>query len=176
MVKFERKESFTHLYAKKLLAEWLQHGIELHIGNWKRRVSSGNHFTHLEYPITECYPNYIDECGCNNYDKKTMEKLCICEYRKHEIIESPCIKCDYLRGPLLAVSDIATAHKGYIPHLFEIVNKNEDIDEKLELYAKIGYSGGESYFISAQHILGQIQRPNALYALAATITRDIIRD
>jgi hypothetical protein len=171
MVKFEKKESYTHLYAKNLLAEWLQHRLEINIEGWKRNVSAGNHFTHLEYPITECYPNYIDECGCNNTNKKHG-----CKYRTPELIESPCLKCSGLSGPLLAVTDIATAHKGYIPHIFEIVNKNEEIDEKLELYAELGSKGGESYFISAQHILGQIQMPHTLHALAATDAQDIIRD
>ncbi len=169
--KFEKRESYTHLYAKKLLAEWLHKGFNIQIDNRSFPISAGNHFTHLEYPITDCYPNYIDECGCTNWGNGEHGK---CDYRCPEIIESPCLKCKYLEGKFIAVADIATAHKGWISDVFEIINKNEEIDEKVELYSSIGQNC--AYFIDAKHILGQISPPNILHGIAAVRWKEIYYD
>jgi len=70
------------------------------------------------------------------------------------------------------VADIAIKHKGIISEIFEVVNKNERIEEKLEFYAS--KKASVSYFINASHILGQIQKPETLQAIATTQYGEII--
>ena len=140
--KFVKKESYTHLYAKQLLAEWLKAGFNVECNEVKMRVKEGNQGTILEYPITNAYPYLPEEVG------KPDDKW-------------------------LAVADVATIHKGIVSYTFEVVNKNEDIGDKLELYSA---KNGLAFFINASHILGQIKPPETLQAIAITRYGKIIRD
>lgn len=73
----------------------------------------------------------------------------------------------------LAVADVATIHKGIVSYVFEVVNKNEEIDDKIELYSS---KNGLAFFINASHILGQIKPPGTLQAIAIVRYGKIIRD
>lgn len=101
------------------------------------------------------------QCGEFTTNVKQMDDV---------VLEYPIMECfpyypeELGKSKWTAVVDVAVKHKGIIPYVFEIVNKNEDINDKLAFYTS--KKEVVAFFISAAHILGQIKRPELLKTIA----------
>lgn len=162
--KFEQKESYTHKFAKELLANWLisySFGSKLKIidENEKEHELWGDWYIQTEYPITKTFPYYLCELVCP--DPELPET---CRYRGN-YIPSNCLQCKQFmkKEKLLAVADIVSLHEGIIGDVFEIEHKNSLSSEKMDIYEE-HKPAGNLWEIQAQHILGQIKRPDILHA------------
>lgn len=165
---YKHKESFAHKAAKELLREWLVEqwgGVDELLGCGIPFETESGHkyslsdarpdFVFLEYPITASFPYLIDEMDCDTSEKTT------CGYRSMDEY-CPCISCKFFnKKSILAVADLAVEHKGTVTYVFEIVHKSSCPDWKKDLYKK-NSSLVAVLEISAQHILGQIERPGRL--------------
>lgn len=137
--KFSGKESYTHLFAKQLLAQWLREGeLNFQCGGFTTNVKPMKDIV-TEYPIMDCFPYPPEEFGKSKW---------------------------------IAVADVAVKHKGIIPYVFEVVNKNEDIGDKMIYYSS--KKEVVAFFIRAPHILGQIKRPSTLQAISISYYGKII--
>lgn len=176
--KFKKKESFTHKLAKELLHKWLTENwgrVDGNIHNTIKFINqkTGNEvyvsgsqadFVFMEYPITDCYPNLIDECEkkCSLWDMGEWTGRRDCDYRSKEKY-CPCLQCKWFNfSKLEYVVDIAIEHKGLVQTIFEIVNKHPTPSEKVLYLTGQGVNVGV-YEISAKHILGQIKKPYRLF-------------
>ena len=174
LVPFVKRESYTHKLAKELLCKWQSENSQIAIeyNGHIYHTHYAYHFTVTEYPITDEFPQLLDEvysCGTNIYKKNEDggESIIpgLCTYRENGV-ECPCIECSFFdKFDLLAVADIVTGYKGLITNVFEIVHKNQLSEKKIQLYRKIarGYDL-KVYVLEAQHILGQIEKPKLLHA------------
>lgn len=152
---FEVRESYTHKFAKELLRGWIMERRSIKILN----VVNGYKidFCYLEYPVIDgIFPYLHDE-----FPTKSCQAFKGCGYREYDEVYCPCMKCGKLKGKVLAVADIATAHEGAIIDVVEVAHKNGLSDLKRDIYEK-HHPLGNVYVVSAQHILGQIERPDRL--------------
>jgi hypothetical protein len=183
---FEGNESFMHKAAKELLYEWLTErwaGYEQPINNeimfieektgeqWKSTIGYNPQLIQLEYPITSCFPYYLDEnhntdCGCTNYtfglDNEGIE---YCNYREN-MKNCQCLSCKWFdKKDLLGIADLAIGYKGQIVTIIEIFHKSPVSPKKFEVYNKSTRINVYPRIIEidAKHIMGQITKPKRLF-------------
>jgi len=162
--KFKEIESYAHRFAKELLMSWITSG-GIKIGNYliEKPDKDSNGFCTLEYPIIQgVFPYMHDELlGC-------LKRRGTCNYRTWGGSYCPCMKCPHFskKHRLVAVADLAIAHKGAINDIIEVVYKNGLSDLKREVYER-NRPIGRVLSVSAQHVLGQIQRPERLECVEA---------
>jgi len=203
---YEGQESYLHKGAKELLFEWLTEkwgGYEEPIKNeimfieqntheqWKETIGYNPQIIQLEYPITPCFPYYIDEnhcttivndecrnstcrkckvscTGCSNVclgtDSRPSEEGC---YYRENLKHCYCLKCEHFNPKsLLAIADIAIGYEGIITTIFEVTHKNPVSPKKIDVY-KYRLMSSSNYTrvleIDARHILGQIGKPKRLF-------------
>ena len=107
----------------------------------------------MEVPLVWDGPYLLDEFYCTKCkdfrDPRAKYSLCNdCDKRPYKKIQ--------------AIADIAIEHKGNIVYIFEIEHKNGLSDKKIEYYKK--HTLFTVFVLEADHILGQVKRPNILYA------------
>jgi len=144
-------ESFSHLFAKQLLRQWI-----LNSGGFRTDTCFD---VWLEYPFfknTEKFPYgfYYDEtCGLGDCPG--------CAYRNRA--EPLCVECSG-EYPLF-IADVVVGYKGMAPvEIWEVVNTNKLSDKKIKFYKSlrddntICYS--DLYVIPDYRILKQVDVPD----------------
>jgi hypothetical protein len=169
---WEKNESYKHQFAKELLHAWISEGFKCNdeyndcpitfIDEESHRILNVNwrsDFIWMEYPLTTDFPYLIDEMDCGLYSFNAK-----CSYRSKGQY-CPCLKCKGFNWQKLRyVADIAIEHKGNIITLIEIVNKHPtEQDKKDFIINRNKWSNVHSFEIEADHIIGQIMKPEILF-------------
>ena len=160
-------ESYKHKMAKELLHGWLSEGFtpddtwhesfpSIASESEKDKIYSIQHrsdFIQMEVPLIRHGSGLLDEFYCNGCKdfRDPWAKYSLC---------NDCDKRPYKK--IKAIADIAIEHKGNIIYVFEIEHKNGLSEQKIEFYKSDHIF--TVFVISADHILGQIQKPKILYA------------
>lgn len=156
---FEVKESYKHLYAKKILANWCKEAEEKSDGccqiaqfYWRK-----NYGVFEELPFYETSdPYYFENSG--GFSPYKWE---------HGFKPEQCFSKRYNRGKILFVPDITIFHKGVPGYLFEIVHSNPVSIQKIEIirsfFGDLYYT--ELYEINVEDILVQTKIPTRLNAV-----------
>lgn len=159
---FDYKESFKHLYAKKLLLEWLRELDEKQdfctFGDITWRSNWGVHEELPFYNTSD--PFYFEQSFGLLADEEGIPVSTQKHYNHKELFDSK-----YHRGQLLFVPDITIFHKGSVKHFIEVIHKSPPNELKLnKIKWFFQYKGSYAYIwtIPADHILGQIEKPNSL--------------
>lgn len=148
-------ESYQHLFAKKVLVQWLREAVE----------ASASYVTKLEpfrwqpngppplYGIWEEYPvcdESITSVWCERdeayYERPPTYEECLALGLVPEVI-----------------FDVAIQHKGTIVYGIEVVHKNDISPEKmLRLESYYGVEPIEVYRVDAGWIMSQVRRPDKI--------------
>jgi len=154
MKTFDYKESYKHLYAKNILAEWLKE---------KERDKDA-----VRYPPLYWRHNYgiFVELAFHERDDpyywEASGGLIHLEDENGNIFDSVFDE-NFDRGKILFVPDICIFHKGTPTIFLEVYHKNRVQQYKLEAISKF-FKGFpiEVWEISADWILSQIKQPDVL--------------
>ena len=117
---FEKKESYKHLYAKKVLADWFREQEK----EWNDPCRVAQFQWRPNYGIFEELPFYSTD---DKYYFELSEGLIQNEDGSVQPIFDPNID----RGFLLFVPDVVVFHKGTPKYFFEVVHKNSVSPEKI---------------------------------------------
>jgi len=158
---FEERETFSHRFAKNLLAKWLREEeakndhCKIEPFEWRRNYGV---FTELRFHNKDefYYFEQSDTLEAHlGFDDKGVDK------RGRNPLDW--FKDGVDRGKILFVPDITIFHKGTPKILIEVVHSNPVSDEKLEAIHK-WYDGEyfELYEVFSSWILEQTERPNIL--------------
>ena len=151
---FIKRESYKHLYAKKVLAKWCR---EAEKKSEYCRVAQffwrANYGVFKELPFYETSDPYYFECS---------KGLAAVGDGPWDMPEKCFIK-GYDHGKILFVPDITIFHKGTASYLFEIIHSNPVSDEKIKrIKLFFRYHPVEVYEIESEIILRQMQVPEII--------------
>jgi hypothetical protein len=149
-------ESYKHLFAKRVLAEWLRvdNGSPLVSASPNRSNAAKGVYT--EYPVCLDPDNKLVGVSplWDESDRFYNFNQCVPEYQD-------CVDIGLLP---IVVFDVVVLHKGYIGHAFEVVHHSPLSKYKRQYLNRIFASGelGTLHVLEADWVLSQCQRPNTL--------------
>ena len=160
MATFKQCESFKHLMAKNLLAEWLRELDNNYDFCKIGKVSwRSNYGVHKELPFYETSSPYYFEQSKGLNPKKECPNF-------KDYIYKDLYLPNFNKGKILFVPDITIFHKGSVRHFIEVVHKSEPTQKKIgniQYFFKVaGWGYCDLWLISADHILGQVNKPDTL--------------
>ncbi len=156
---FEHKESYKHLYAKKVLADWFREEDKKHdyckVAQFEWRSNYGIFEELAFYSTSDPYYFECSDCLKHEYYAQTGETI------PENPLEWFDTKLD--RGIILFVPDIVIFHKGTPKYFFEVVHRNSVSPEKI-LAIKQFFKGNNPavYEVDAEFILRQIGVPKEI--------------
>jgi hypothetical protein len=137
VTKYEYRESYKHLYAKKVLADWMR----------SEEAAQTDYCKVAQFQWRKNY-GVFDELPFREGDNIYY------------------FECERGTGEILFVPDIVVFEKGTPYMIFEIVHKNPVSDKKLEkiirFFGGFGWCLPNLYEVNADYLLNQISIPEVI--------------
>lgn len=145
--------------AKDLLVEWLRELDDNNDGCVFGDIAwRSNYGVHKELPFYETSSPYYFELSKGLNPRR---EFAFKDYTYKDLyIEN------FNKGKILFVPDICIFHKGSVRHMIEVVHKSEPTQRKIGniqyFFKTAGWGYCDLWLIAADHILGQISKPESL--------------